>query len=129
MLGHAGGIDEIALALTPVLLFLAYTTLRGRSAREAARRPPTGPCEYCGTMLDGTMRRCPTCGFRARPLAGSSVAAAGATGPHGVSRLGTPGPAGARLRTPSHGDRPDDPQEGDHPEHTEHDREDRRGSR
>ena len=116
MLGHAGGIDEIAIALTPVLLFLAYTTLRGRSAREAARRPRAGPCEYCGTQLDGSKRRCPTCGFRARPVPEASAGAAGASRADRPSRLGSLGPAGVRRRTSPNGDGPDDPQDGDQPE-------------
>lgn len=93
MIGHAGGIDEIALALSPVVLFLVYTTLRGRSKREAVRRPRSGPCEYCDTMLEASDRRCPTCGFRARPLGEASAAR---TRDAGAGSARTAGPAAGR---------------------------------
>ncbi|HXF73708.1 MAG TPA: hypothetical protein VNO79_14000 [Actinomycetota bacterium] len=65
ILAHAGGWDELVIAALVALSFAGSGLLR---RRRGAPRPGSGrgPCAYCGRMLDGSDRRCPGCGFRAR---------------------------------------------------------------
>jgi hypothetical protein len=63
VLAHAGGIDEIILAVGLVMLFLLY---RSSKAQRAATEPEEGPCLYCGHHLGPGVERCPECGFLAR---------------------------------------------------------------
>jgi hypothetical protein len=62
VIAHAGGIDEIILAVGVVLLFLLFRSSR---AERGANEPEEGPCLYCGTFLGPGIERCPECGFRA----------------------------------------------------------------
>jgi hypothetical protein len=63
MIAHAGGVDEIILALGVVLLFLLFRSARAENDMDA---PAEGPCLYCGRQLGPELERCPECGFRAR---------------------------------------------------------------
>ncbi|MDQ4005419.1 MAG: hypothetical protein M3135_03840 [Actinomycetota bacterium] len=63
MIAHAGGIDEIVLAVGVVLLFLLFRSSRAEQHRG---EPEEGPCLYCGHPLGPGVERCPECGFRAR---------------------------------------------------------------
>lgn len=63
LLAHAGGVDEIILAVGLVMLYLLYRSSR---AERAASEPQEGPCLYCGRQLGPEVARCPECGFRAR---------------------------------------------------------------
>ncbi|MGH2685565.1 MAG: hypothetical protein ACRDJP_08880 [Actinomycetota bacterium] len=75
MIAHAGGIDEIILAVGVVLLFLLFRSSR---AEGGADEPEEGPCLYCGHHLGPGVARCPECGFRARrgPVRSSATDAA-----------------------------------------------------
>jgi hypothetical protein len=61
VLAHAGGWDELLIALGAVLLFVLFRSTR--APRED--QPSTGPCLYCGHHLGPDVERCPECGFRA----------------------------------------------------------------
>lgn len=63
MIAHAGGVDEIILAVGLVLLFLLFRSAR---AKGDAEEPREGPCLYCGHPLGAETERCPECGFRSR---------------------------------------------------------------
>jgi hypothetical protein len=63
VLAHAGGVDEIILAIGLVMLFLLFRSSR---AKRAAAEPEEGPCLYCGRHLGPAVERCPECGFGAR---------------------------------------------------------------
>ena len=63
VLAHAGGLDEIILAVGVVMLYLLFRSSR---AERAANEPVEGPCLYCGHHLGPAAERCPECGFRAR---------------------------------------------------------------
>jgi hypothetical protein len=63
VIAHAGGIDEIILAVGVVLLFLLFRSSR---AEQQANEPDEGSCLYCGRSLGPGVERCPECGFRAR---------------------------------------------------------------
>ncbi len=63
MLAHAGGVDEIILAVGILMLFLLFRSSR---AERRAGEPEEGPCLYCGHHLASGVTRCPECGFRAR---------------------------------------------------------------
>jgi hypothetical protein len=61
VLAHAGGWDELLIAVGAVLLFVLFRSTR--APRED--QPATGPCLYCGRQLGPDVERCPECGFRA----------------------------------------------------------------
>lgn len=64
MIGHAGGWDEIVIAVGAVMLFLLFRSTRAKNTAE----PGDGPCLYCGRSLSRDVERCPECGFRALAL-------------------------------------------------------------
>ena len=71
MIAHAGGWDEIVIAVGAVLLFLLFRSTRAKAMAE----PGDGPCLYCGRHLSRDMERCPECGFRTRRGPTSSATA------------------------------------------------------
>jgi hypothetical protein len=66
VLAHAGGWDEILIAVGAVLLLVVPRIVRGARDRARTAEPATGPCLYCGRPLGPEVERCPGCGFRAR---------------------------------------------------------------
>jgi hypothetical protein len=72
VLAHLGGLPELLEGLAPVLLFLAWRSLRGRQ-REGPkdRSAGRGPCAYCGAAIPQGAPRCPVCGFRTQRAEGS----------------------------------------------------------
>jgi hypothetical protein len=61
IVAHAG--EEVLIVL--VVVWIVYLLIKGMRT-EPAEAPSSGPCLYCGTTLPKDVRRCPTCGFRAR---------------------------------------------------------------
>lgn len=67
-MAHAG--EEFFLVA--LVAWMVYLAVQGRKRRTEARAE-AGPCLYCGTFLSRETRRCPGCGFRARPASPAPV--------------------------------------------------------
>jgi hypothetical protein len=66
LVAHQGGWDELLIAAGAILLVVLPRMVLERRRTRLATEPETGPCAYCSTTLGPELRRCPTCGFRAR---------------------------------------------------------------
>ena len=64
MLAHAGGWDELLIAVGAVLVVVLPRVIMERRRRSREAAPTDGPCLYCGAALEPGAARCATCGFK-----------------------------------------------------------------
>lgn len=66
MIAHAGGLDEMLLALGLVVFVAVYYRRRNRSIPPPAQDRTARRCLYCGHLLGSSHKACPGSGFKDR---------------------------------------------------------------